>query len=213
MVTVERHSTSRVVAGAHYMMLCLSLAFMMFGCAAPPVVGPVGATTNEKNISASANPSVAEEHPGLAMELVPNTFSLPIDPGASHVVEAIVSVIDARHARLRDYHIRIGIADIRNQSRCGSDEFQALLDRLASQLTNAGRAHQLEFVSDDAGEIDYHLFGSAYLITLDGFDAWEMFLSLSAADYAMTLWRAPGPVNVLRQQRTSLPQVFLGMNW
>jgi hypothetical protein len=213
MITVECHSTFRVVTGAHHMMLCLLLAFTLLGCAAPPVARPVSATTNEKNFSATAEQGVKAEHSGLAMEPVARMIASPIDPGASHVVEAIASIINAQQAAFRGYPIRISVADIRNQSRCGSDEYQALLDRIASQLNHAGREHQLEFFSDDTGEYDFHLFGTAYLITLDGFDVWEMFLSLSRTDYASTLWRAPGPVNVLRQERPSQPQIYLGMNW
>lgn len=134
---------------------------------------------------------------------------LVVDPGVQTIVQRIVTAIDGSV----DSQITIGVWNLENVSRCRREEFQQLQERIAILFTAAGAESDLHFTSDSSAEVDYHLQGSAYLMTADGFDQWEVFLRLRPVDQTWAQWDAPGPVRILRHARPNQPQVLLSAQW
>ncbi|NIQ35452.1 MAG: hypothetical protein GTN86_05930, partial [Xanthomonadales bacterium] len=56
---------------------------------------------------------------------------------------------------------------------------------------------------------DYVLGGTAYLVTADGSDQWELFLSLRRPGESWTVWRAERAVRTLRQPRGGQMRLWL----
>ena len=131
-------------------------------------------------------------------------------------LELVNSMLDRMQDRAvgADGLTHITLSELRNQSRCSSGEFASFRDRLAELLTQAGRDSHLQFASGDeaasssSGQSQYQLQGSAYLMTLEGFDVWELYLSLSPPIHPWTIWQANGPVHVLRQPRPGQAQML-----
>lgn len=145
---------------------------------------------------------------------VPITLPLRrIDPGAAYLVRTIYDRLDSRDPDAAlpasERPIVISLSEIRNQSRARPAEFEAFLDRFAEVLTAAGEAHQLFFANDAEADADYAVLGTAYLLSADGFDWWELFLNLQPSDAAWTLWRCEHPIRVMRHPRPEHQQVFL----
>lgn len=132
----------------------------------------------------------------------------PADPGAALLVRRLSDVIDTDRAD-RQARCVISTCAIRNQSRAQPDEFDAMTQHLAELLDRAGHSNGLAFTADRAQPADYRLGGSAYLINADGFDQWELYLSLRPADRAWTLWQSDAPVRLLRIVRRRGQQLFI----
>ena len=83
--------------------------------------------------------------------------------------------------------------------------------RLAQVLTGAGRSGRvpMRFASRADEPVDYELSGTAYLMTSQGFDLWELYLSLHPSGQSWTVWSADDPVRMLRQPRGGDPQLYL----
>ena len=62
-------------------------------------------------------------------------------------------------------------------------------------------AEFLRFTGIEEELTDYELGGTAYLVTVSGFDQWELFLSLHPAGESWAVWRADHPTRLLRQPR------------
>jgi hypothetical protein len=107
----------------------------------------------------------------------------------------------------------IALNDLRNYSRAGQGEFNYLLKRLATLLSHAGRDERMQFVVEDRSAAtggarpQYRMQGAAYLITAEGFDQWELFLSMTPSDRDLAMWDARGAVRVLRTARPDAAQV------
>ena len=228
MKRMSSNSISRVRWAALQMMLCSVVAVWAGGCAGPPAEQPVLASaSSKKNFAvseteprtASESERVAADAPVQAVESAsklepePEAPREPVDPGGSELVQRLAETIGVHAEREPDEVTRIGVWSLRNHSRCRSAEFSRFLDRFAEVMSGAGEGDGYEFTADDADAVDYHLEGTAYLITTDGFDLWELFVSLRPAGSSVSMWVAPGSVNVLRQPRPNQPQIFLGRGW
>jgi hypothetical protein len=154
-----------------------------------PAVGPSTATAPATTITA------------VAVQNVPRVS----EPIARALVEQMLSLIQDR--RVGDNGVtHIGVSMLRNQSRATTVEFNDFCQRLANILTAASPDAQVQFTAKADAAVQYQLMGAAYLMTFQGFDLWEMFLSLSPADKNLAIWSASGPVHVLRQPRLGEPQ-------
>jgi hypothetical protein len=144
----------------------------------------------------------------------PEATAITADPGAAAMVQSILGSLEPR-LRGGDGCTRIDLSRLRNHSRAGMAEFEAFRARLALLLTEAGRPEAVIFTADvepppDPAPSDaeasvgvpaqYELLGAAYLVTADGFDQWELFPAVTAADRLWTLWQPPGPVRMLRHR-------------
>lgn len=135
------------------------------------------------------------------------------DPAADVLVQSMLSRLSNR--QIVNGATRISLDDVRNQSRCGGREFEQMKERLASALSRAGRKDRVEFIVDSttegesAQDIQYAMQGAGYLVTRDGFDCWELWLSLSSVEYPLTLWQPESPVWLLRHPRPNQPQLLL----
>ena len=99
----------------------------------------------------------------------------------------------------------VSMSGVRNQSRSTAAEYRSLVRRLSDLLSRAGRASGLRFTAaDEGGPIHYRLIGSAYLVTEEGFDQWELYLRLSPVDEDWTVWQGDRPLRVLRTPRRSI---------
>lgn len=204
----------------------------------PPSAAPSQANSPDSE-SKSALATVAEGSKAeAAQEAVSEPKSEPesepatlprlkrIDPGAAYLAQTIREQHDARagdvgatdagkddvpvpEAASPRTSIVINVSAMRNQSRSRPTEFTAFLDRFAELLTDAGESHGLLFTSDADVDGDYDLLGTAYLLTADGFDWWELFINLRRTDDARMLWRCKHPVRVMRHPRPEHQQVFL----
>lgn len=135
------------------------------------------------------------------------------EPAADVVVQSILNSIPTR--QVVNGSTFISLEGLRNQSRCRGGEFEQMKERLASALTRAGRRDRLEFIAD-AGADDrssqqsqYVVHGASYLVTRDGFDCWELWLSIASVEQPLTVWQPESPVWMLRHPRPGLPQIML----
>ena len=126
-------------------------------------------------------------------------------PGARALVRAIAQRVSEVSPAGGEAVVSLG--HLRNQSHCTAGEFESFKARLADLLTEMGEAEDLRFATDPDMPADYELLGTAYLVTADGFDQWELYLRLTPAAESWTIWQAGGPVRVLRQARPGRPEV------
>ena len=128
------------------------------------------------------------------------------EPGADALLESMEESVRAPRVGA-DGITRVGVSRIRNQSHASTREFVSLCRRLAGHLSEAGRASRWRFTSDPQEAVDYELRGAAYLLTADGFDQWEVYLSLHPAGEGWPLWRADRPIRMLRQPRSGQREI------
>lgn len=97
----------------------------------------------------------------------------------------------------------VSLDGLSNHSHASPGEFAAFKTRLAAALSRAGAAGAvpIRFVTAAGEPVDYELAGTAYLVTAQGFDQWELYLSLRPPGESWEIWRADGPVHTLRQPR------------
>jgi hypothetical protein len=173
----------------------------------PAMVTPVNNEPAREAAREELGPEVAAEIPKVDREP-----PQPVETGAAALVQ---SMANALRDRVMDEEglTRIAI-QLRNQSRCGTGEFNAMRERLALELNRAAddaRGARLSFAiesdANDATPPHYYIQGSAYLISAGGFDLWELFLSMTPASESLAIWNSPRPVRVLRTPRPSQPQI------
>ena len=206
-----------------YIMLWLALA--LGGCTAAQKYGqPMTALDESEVRSANNAPSPpsksapqaeqttttqASERSDVQFVPVAHVTIPAVDPGAVWVVAKIREALDAESGGGKQSgSIEISTQLLRNQSKAQNDEFDAMVDRLARLLDAAGADEGLHFTADPAQPVDYQLKGTAYLVTANGFDLWELYLSLKPNDRAWTLWQADVPVRLLRSERLRGQQIF-----
>lgn len=207
---MQGHSIVRTgcMAALKPSMLSLLLwATLGLGCASPAMrsVGPAFETGHRTRTT--LRQGVQDELGADAAEAMPDRSTArpqPPDPGAAALVASIRKRLGARPG---DH--RVGLWRLRNQSHGSSTEFHAFLERLAELLNRAARETDLHFTADPGDSVDYQMLGASYLTTLEGFDVWELYLSLTATHEQWTLWQGDGPVHVLRQPRPAQRQIFL----
>lgn len=140
------------------------------------------------------------------MPLVPESAPPePVDPGAASIVKSIADALADR--RVAGDAIAIDLSPLRNLSRSSAAEFAAFTSRLAELLTHAGREHRMTFTIDPSATAPYRMLGTAYLMTADGFDQWEMYLSVSPSDRDWQVWAARSAVRAMRMPRAGQPQI------
>ena len=178
----------------------------------PAVVTPVTNEPVREAASEELGPEVAADIPKVEREP-----PQPVEVGAAALVESITNAM--RDRVMDDQGVTRIAIQLRNQSRCGAGEFDAMRERLAKELNHAAedaRGAQLRFIvhsegdaAGDAGALDAHYLmqGSAYLISAGGFDLWELFLSLTPASENFGIWESPRPVRVLRTPRMGQPHI------
>ena len=130
-----------------------------------------------------------------------------VDPGAARLLEKVAQALETA-GRGAGGLTSIRLGPLRNQSHAGAAELEGLTARLAGLLNRAGRDHAIRFFTDPSEAVDYELRGTVYLITAQGFDQWELYLSLRPAGEGWSLWRTEGPVRLLRLPAAG-PQIFL----
>lgn len=190
------------------------------GCSAQPVrsqqdartshpmnVAPsIVATSNNQPVRTAASQELGPE----AANAIPATTRPapePIDPGAQSLIDSILNRLQNREVG-GDGWTRIGMVQIRNQSHSDVAEFASFSQRFAELLSRAGRASHIEVTADPQADVQYQFQGTAYLGTTEGFDVWELYLSLSPSTRNWTVWEARGAVRVLRQPRVGQQQIF-----
>jgi hypothetical protein len=131
-----------------------------------------------------------------------------IDPGAAMIVRSIEQSLAGRAANQQDM-IVISVDEVRNLSRCERDEFGLFMQRFAGLLSDAARESQIEFTTatSNTAAAQYRMQGTAYLMTADGFDQWELYLSVTPVDRDFAVWDARKAIRVLRNPRPSQPQI------
>ncbi len=99
--------------------------------------------------------------------------------------------------------VLISLDGIRNHSHASREEFAAVLAQMANLLntTNVRGGIPLRFVAGTQESTDYELVGAAYLMTAQGFDLWELYVTMRPAGETWMIWSADGPVRLRRQPR------------
>ena len=140
--------------------------------------------------------------------LPPTPPPQPADPGAAAIIDSMNRALVHREASPEGVTL-ISIRELRNLSHASDSEFIRMRARLCQVLTRAGAGSKLAFVDGENPAIatHYRLLGSAYLVTADGFDQWEMYLSLTPAARDFQVWDARGAVRMLRLQRVGQPEI------
>ena len=105
--------------------------------------------------------------------------------------------------------VLISLDGIRNHSHASRKEFAAVLAQMADLLntTNVHGGTPLRFVAGTQESTDYELVGVAYLMTAQGFDLWELYLTMRPAGETWMIWSADGPVRMWRQPRPGEEQM------
>jgi len=96
--------------------------------------------------------------------------------------------------------VLISLEHLSNYTHVLPSEFDHMRSTLAQELTRAGRTGRipLRFVSEADEDVDYELTGTVYLVTAEGRDEWEMFLSMRQPGATWTVWRADSAVRMNR---------------
>ncbi len=129
-----------------------------------------------------------------------------VDPGAADVIASITRRLSDR-ATGPDGMTVVSTRELHNLSHSTADEFASFRARLCAALTEAGGTDRIVFTDDASASAQYRLLGSAYLVTADGFDQWEMYLSLTPAARDFQVWDARGAVRMLRLPRPDQQQI------
>lgn len=169
----------------------------------PAIVTP---TNNEPIRAAAANE--IDEETARAIPQIERPAPQPVDPGAAALLQAMLDRMGERIIGPEDT-TRIGLSQLRNQSRASSAEFNEFRERFARLLNRAAedaRGAKVRFMCDADQDVEYQMQGAVYMISAGGFDLWEMFLSLTPSEKAWTVWEARNPLRVLRQPRPGQPQ-------
>jgi hypothetical protein len=186
---------------------------------APARVVPAGDEPRVRQAAAAElGPEAASEmtamHPASAPADATAVAGGPIDAGAASLAQSIAAALDDRPTNGRGVTL-ISLNELRNYSRAGAGEFRELLQRLSRLLSHAGRDSHIEFIVGDEPASEspdarphYRVQGAAYLITADGFDQWELFLSIAPIDFDMTVWDARSATRVLRFERPGATQII-----
>jgi hypothetical protein len=181
--------------------------------AAPSLAEPPPARVVEDENSGIHRQVERELGPEAAAQIPPvkREPPQPIDPEAQRLIWSMLAAIPSR-AVDHDGTTRISVSELRNFSRCSEAEFVEFRDeRLVDLLSRAGRDSRVEFTSEasaaggaDGADATKRVGERAE----EGFDVWELFLSLSPADENWAVWESRGPIHVLRQARPGQPQVL-----
>lgn len=137
----------------------------------------------------------------------------PVDIGAARLIESMRLALPSQF-RTETGRARIALNRLKNQSRSTLDEFQMMQHRLVDLFEPLGRRMSIDFVNRDDEPADYEICGTAYLITADGSDQWEIYLQLRPInDDRRTLWANDAPIRLLRQpsplgDRLAVPASF-----
>jgi hypothetical protein len=176
-------------------------------------------TTRPVPEARAAEAPVREDHPAEAaareelgdeaadeLEVRPHEPPLPPESGALALITSMTAAMPDRETDEQGL-TRIGLHFLRNQSRADTGEFDIFTRRLAELLSAAGRQSSVTFTTSADEPVQYELLGAAYLITVGGFDQWELFLRLCPAEESWTIWENEVPVRVIRQPRPGRPQI------
>jgi hypothetical protein len=216
---------TRRAAGKRF--LWAAAAFALMGCSHPSrvsntaqtqgnpmvprttLVADESAAQSQNPPTPTSTPATAPSAPSEASQVATSTpLRRTTEPVAEVLVQAMLNSIQDRRVS-DDGYTRISVEQVRNQSRTSRDEFDAFSMRLSEILTQASNDPKVIFVPRADGEFQYHLQGTAYLVTFEGFDLWELYLSLSPVDRNLTLWSASGPVYVMRLPQAGRPQMVV----
>jgi hypothetical protein len=225
--TVSRIMAGRARRAAGKRFLWAAAAFALMGCSHPSRVSNTAQTQGNPMVPRTtlvADESVAQaQNPRTPTSTAPAATPAPAatapaananrvgrtaEPVAEVLVPAMLNSIQDRRVG-DDGYTRVSVEQVRNQSRTSREEFDAFSVRLAEILTQASRDPKVIFMPGDAGDFQYRVQGTAYLVTFEGFDLWELYLSLSPVDRNLTLWSASGPVYVMRLQQAGQPQMVV----
>lgn len=149
--------------------------------------------------------AVAATMPTVSPSIPPE----PVDVGASRLVASMATVLGDRSLPA-DGATLISVHGVQNLSRSNAGEFSAFMHRFCDVLTNAGKSDRLAFTDDATAAAQFRMQGTAYMINAEGFDQWELYLTLSPADRDFDIWDAGRAVRVLRIARPGVPQITYG---
>jgi hypothetical protein len=165
---------------------------------------PDGAANAVVPSTAVATTPVPDVPPASATSSTPR---MTLDPEARRLVEALAKRIGADPSA--DPSTVIALGPIENVSHATTAEFQTMQERLAAVLSAQSRAGGVSFTTSPAGaEITHRLRGSAYVITADGIDQWELFIQLTPRDGLWAMWEPAQPIRVIRHARANEPIVL-----
>jgi hypothetical protein len=171
--------------------------------AAPPSVNAHDAAV--RNMAArELDQQAAATMPALPPTPVPQ----PADPGAAAMIDSMNRALVQREASPEGVTL-ISVRELRNLSHASDSEFIRMRRHLCDALTRAGAGSKMVFVDGENPAIatHYRLLGSAYLVTAEGFDQWEMYLSLTPAARDFQVWDARSPVRMLRLPRPGQQEI------
>lgn len=203
--------------------ILLSVAVLMLtGCAATPTApqqsfenlsAASGRTMIIEDTTEPERSTKAVTRPASLERTAPREPAQPVDVGAARLIESMRLALPSQF-RTENGRARIALNRLKNQSRSTLDEFQMMQHRLVDLFEPLGRRMSIDFVSRDDEPADYELCGTAYLITADGSDQWEIYLQLrSTDDERRTLWANDAPIRLMRQpspqgDRLAVPASF-----
>jgi hypothetical protein len=158
--------------------------------------------------SGGGAPAPREPETVRAAPREPEDPAAPPEAASPAATEVVASMLDRLSPEARRGPTCVTIAHVRNRSRSGAPEFDAMRHRLAAALT-AAAPPEVVFTTGDAppGALRLELFGTAYLVEAGGDEAWELFLHLRATDASWALWHDTRPLRMPRWSRPGAPSL------
>lgn len=184
---------------------------LLVGCATTepilsdqPAPGPMIATSQSDSAVEAARAELGDEAADALPRDEPRIVQQVEDAGAESLVATLAGYMEGRPTDEAGF-TTVVLDRLRNQSNASAAEFAAFQNRLVKIMDRPGREIGLRFDAGD-GPAHYRLGGTAYLVSADGFDQWELYLRLTPGDAIWTLWQNSRPIRVLRQPRPGHPQ-------
>lgn len=179
-----------------------------------PSTSPAIEQTQNGNAHDAAIRAAAETELGPAVAasmptVPPSTPPEPIDVGAADLMASIANALGDRSSST-DGVTLVNVRGVRNLSRTNAAEFESFMHRFREVMTRAGANRRIAFTDDAAAAAQYQLEGTVYMTYAEGFDQWELYLSLRPTDRDFDVWNASAPVRVLRIVRPGIGQITYG---
>ena len=127
-------------------------------------------------------------------------------PGARAIAERLATLTESTPESPRTIELQFN-----NRSRATKREFATFVQDLAMLLRRGGATHGLVVTTpdpDDTRPAQFTLSATAYLMTRDGFDQWELYPVLRARDATWDAWRPDVPIRALRFKRPGTPRLL-----
>jgi len=128
---------------------------------------------------------------------------------ATRLHDMVIDQIHLLEPQRSSATISVCLGPFENVSRAPSADLRAMLTHLAGVLNATPDADGTAFHTDDGSpDTTHRLIGTAFIITANGFDQWELYVKLVPSDRSWIMWEPSAPIRLIRQPRPHAPTVL-----